>query len=354
MTERPQPQIVADVRNIGEGGAVQDAANYLLTRYAQGRERSTPTLSPQPPEESFPGRVRIGDGPWVPCRLVAFDLAADSAPPVSGYRDADGTFHRDRVGVPASQSPYDAFSHLRFEFEGPVFPSGQTFAERMAAIVDAHAMTMADLAEAVAGERRFVDAQTLGAIPVGEPRTLNTGGVAGYFSRLRPASHFAVDVTAPPNSCARCGTEQRGHGGGHAYTPPDNVLRLARMKARREARLNPAPVRAASPDLFAAFTVDTARLAEAFQRLGESVARAVEPMAAQIHAAALALGAASSGVHWPAEAAVCCHVCGPDPGHVCDARATTSITHPLPSGGTRTLPLCAPCRAAENAAITGA
>lgn len=204
--------------------------------------------------EGFPSRIGTGDGPGAPCRVVAFDLAAETTPRFS-YAVATST-----PGVYCDRAPRDA----------------------------------------------------------------------------------------QPNSCRYCGVEQRGHDGPHRYEAPGDALRLARMKARREDRLGQ-PVRVAGPEVFATFAVDTARLAEAFRRLGESVARAVEPMAAQIRAAALALGAASSGVHWPAEAAVCCHVCGPDPGHVCDARATTSITHPLPSGGTRVLPLCGPCRQAESA-----
>lgn len=59
---------------------------------------------------------------------------------------------------------------------------------------------------------------------------------------------------------------------------------------------------------------------------------------------------------WPADgkASTCAHVCGGSPDHVCDARATTTIRHPLPSGGTRVLPLCGPCAVAENAAATAA
>ena len=55
---------------------------------------------------------------------------------------------------------------------------------------------------------------------------------------------------------------------------------------------------------------------------------------------------------WTERGSTCAHVCGPDPGHCCDARATVSITHPLPSGGTRTLPLCGPCHQAETVGAT--
>ncbi len=54
--------------------------------------------------------------------------------------------------------------------------------------------------------------------------------------------------------------------------------------------------------------------------------------------------------HWPAPSrAVCAHVCGPDAGHSCEAKAATSLRFTLPSGGIRDLPLCEPCASAENA-----
>ncbi len=71
-------------------------------------------------------------------------------------------------------------------------------------------------------------------------------------------------------------------------------------------------------------------------------------------AAAFGPGEDAQDADWPAESAVCCHVCGPDPGHQCDARATTSITHPPPSGGKRTLPLCDPCHTAETTEVARA
>lgn len=53
--------------------------------------------------------------------------------------------------------------------------------------------------------------------------------------------------------------------------------------------------------------------------------------------------------NWPADASrICAHVCGCD--HECDVRATTSLTYRLPSGGTRSMPICGPCHAAETAA----
>jgi hypothetical protein len=52
---------------------------------------------------------------------------------------------------------------------------------------------------------------------------------------------------------------------------------------------------------------------------------------------------------WPEQGSTCAHVCGPDPDHACLARATEYLTYPLPSGGTRRMPVCAPCHASETA-----
>lgn len=52
--------------------------------------------------------------------------------------------------------------------------------------------------------------------------------------------------------------------------------------------------------------------------------------------------------NWIEQGSTCAHVCGPTPGHRCDAKAVTSLRHPLPSGGVRHLPLCGPCDAAER------
>lgn len=169
-----------------------------------------------------------------------------------------------------------------------------------------------------------------------------------HFSRLRTSADFLVDVTAPPNGCERCGTLERDHATDHSYVTPADALRLARMKTRREARLNPAPRPALLPEVFATFTADTSRLAEAMLRIGETITRSMQPVFAQIRSVAFTLSGAPVEANWAAEGSVCAHVCGPDPGHVCDARATTTIRHALPSGGTRTLPLCGPCHAAET------
>jgi len=185
------------------------------------------------------------------------------------------------------------------------------------------------------------------------PRRLDHGEIVAHFSRLRTAASFRVCISVPPNSCARCGTEQRGHDTGHAYTAPDDALRLARMKERRRVRHNP-PTAAPLPEVLATFTADTTRFTQAMQRLGEAVARSIEPFHAQLRSMALTLSSAAGEAHWPADAkaTTCAHVCGGSPDHVCDARATTTIRHPLPSGGTRVLPLCVPCAQAEESAAT--
>lgn len=62
---------------------------------------------------------------------------------------------------------------------------------------------------------------------------------------------------SPPNGCNRCGQLERGHGQAHGYAPPTDALRLARMRARRDTRLNP-PARAETPpDLITTLTADT-------------------------------------------------------------------------------------------------
>jgi hypothetical protein len=56
-----------------------------------------------------------------------------------------------------------------------------------------------------------------------------------------------------------------------------------------------------------------------------------------------------SDADWTARGETCAHVCGGDADHVCDARATTTLRYTLPSGGTRTMPICGACYAAETA-----
>lgn len=56
--------------------------------------------------------------------------------------------------------------------------------------------------------------------------------------------------------------------------------------------------------------------------------------------------------NWPEQGSTtCAHVCGPDPNHVCGAGATETLTYALPSGGTRTMPLCGPCHTSESASL---
>jgi hypothetical protein len=57
-----------------------------------------------------------------------------------------------------------------------------------------------------------------------------------------------------------------------------------------------------------------------------------------------------SDANWPSQGDTCAHICGADPDHQCDARATTRLAYDLPSGGTRSMPICAPCNASETAA----
>lgn len=54
-----------------------------------------------------------------------------------------------------------------------------------------------------------------------------------------------------------------------------------------------------------------------------------------------------SDADWTARGDVCAHVCGGNADHACDARATTTLRYALPSGGTRDMPICEACHAAE-------
>ena len=297
----------------------------------------------------------------------------------------------------------------------------------------------------------------------------------------------------PPNGCSQCGEQERGHSEAHGYTPPTDALRLARMRARREARLNPparaetppdlittltanaddwedasryllhqlrqprmrrstlilhpsalpsrapetvservagllahggyvAPVQAIStpgphePGIYTVrpgaghparmrigdgewvpcrvvgfdmtpdgagtmvsaelgedgrFRLDTeyrlnvefdaqalgermAELGRFFRDMGHAMADSLAPAGLAAASATRQLAARldpelEAARHWEAQGRVCCHVCGPDPGHVCDAKAVTTLRHKLPSGGHRDLPLCGPCAQAENA-----
>lgn len=54
--------------------------------------------------------------------------------------------------------------------------------------------------------------------------------------------------------------------------------------------------------------------------------------------------------NWPEQGGTCAHVCGPDPDHRCAARANCRLAYELPSGGTRSMPICAPCLESEATA----
>lgn len=56
----------------------------------------------------------------------------------------------------------------------------------------------------------------------------------------------------------------------------------------------------------------------------------------------------ASDANWPAQGQTCAHVCGGDADHTCDAKASTRLTYTLPSGGTRSMPICQPCYQSET------
>ena len=204
LTGRLRGVVAETARN--QASDAQDAARYLLNAYAAGRQRSTVTFTPsqvEPPAERFPDRFRVGDGPWMPCRITGFDFARSA---------------------PTSAA------------QGESFP-------RVA--------------------------------PPAAPRSASPFELASY--------ELAAEYQITPGQV-------------------DNLIRAYEATV---AFPSAAPAAATDPELEAA-------------------------------------------KNWPAQGNVCAHVCGPDPGHVCDARAVTHLTHPLPSGGTRTLPLCRPCANAED------
>lgn len=98
-----------------------------------------------------------------------------------------------------------------------------------------------------------------------------------------------------------------------------------------------------------------AELGRFFRDMGHAMADSLAPAGAAAASATRQLAAQldpelEAARHWEAQGKVCCHVCGPDPDHRCDAKAVTTLRHPLPSGGVRDLPLCGPCNAAEASA----
>jgi hypothetical protein len=201
--------------------------------------------------EHYPDRIGVGDGPGEPCRVVGVDFARAEAQAAADYllrQYAQGAHARIRLGPdpePLVTGHVDADGALHID-------------------------------------------------SVRTPRRLDHGEIVAHFSRLRPAAGFLVDISAPPNSCARCGTDQRGHDGDHAYTQPGDALRLARMRERRRARLDP-PTAVALPEVFTTLAVDTARFTQAMQRLGEVITRSIEPLHAQLRSVAFTLRRSGNG-----------------------------------------------------------
>jgi hypothetical protein len=237
--------------------------------------------------------------------VIGFDPAVDDGPLIAGHRDQDGVLHIDSVRM-------------------PVHRPGQ-------------------------------------------------GELVERFSRLRPTSDFIVDLDAPPNSCTRCGIEQRDHGEQHAYSEPTNSVRLARMKSRRTKRFAAPPQYYLAPTLFLELSVDATALATALRGLGESLrplvnrARETRELIEAIsqrtdeRIAAWRARRETDGLDWgdalteadanwpAAQGGTCAHICGADPDHACNARAAMRLAYNLPSGGTRSMPICAPCHASESA-----
>jgi hypothetical protein len=109
-------------------------------------------------------------------------------------------------------------------------------------------------------------------------------------------------------------------------------------------------------DLVIELTADTTQFAEALMQMGASRRLAPAPAASRgptrfddDRDMSAAVPLTDADRDWKSYGNTCAHVCGADPGHACDARATTTLKHPLPSGGVRDLPLCSPCAQAEAA-----
>ena len=214
--------------------------------------------------------------------------------------------------------------------------------------------------------------ESVGINPVRRP---DYAELVEHFSRLRASADFLIDLDAPPNSCTRCGTDQRGHGEQHAYATPTGAVRLARMKSRRDRRLATPARFDLMPETLVELRVNTGILTAALARLQEGfdeMARVTRPVvqairnrhdAANRHAderiaawrgrldSAIDWGnpVEAADADWPAQGSTCAHVCGGGPDHTCDARAATRLTYPLPSGGTRSMPICGPCWESETA-----
>lgn len=216
-----------------------------------------------------------------------------------------------------------------------------------------------------------------------------TADRAGWYSigELRTAADFRVDLDAPPNSCTRCGADQRDHGELHAYAAPNDAVRLARMKSRRDKRLAAPPRYELSPETLVELRVDTGAFSAAMVRVAEGLGELSEAWRSRARPAVDALiesinqrtderiarwreirataprdfddaetidwgdPVTAADMNTPAPGGTCAHICGADPDHECGARATLHIEHRNLAGGTTRMPVCGPCHQSETAAM---
>lgn len=114
------------------------------------------------------------------------------------------------------------------------------------------------------------------------------------------------------------------------------------------------PVPMCAPCRTAAAATNPEGVPRQFDGLLASLDRSVYPPPLQVQITATVDWGdplADSDANWPDDNSnICAHVCGGDPDHACDVRAATQLTYDLPSGGTRTMPVCRPCFNSEWAA----
>lgn len=224
----------------------------------------------------FPGRIGVGDGPGMPCRFVAADMA---------FRSAEQFPH---VPLPA---PVSVASGRRDE-DGTVYFDVTFDRDALARWI----RSMNEALRAVGEEmRRSAEAAAQATRPLAE-----------WIQRNGEAIERAAVESADSYLAARMSRSVRVTRTLHSPDVEDSERHFAQMRSAADFIVN----------------ADGA------------------PTDAELE----------SAKNWAAGGSTCSHVCGPDPGHVCDARAVTMLRHPLPSGGTRTLPLCGPCADAEDAA----